>query len=416
MADDIQKSCGLDIHKKFVIATVLTRRKTMKIQKRFERDDDGILSLKNFVLAEKCEVVACESTNDFWMPIYDAMCDHVTVIVGNARDIKGQTHKKTDKVDSEYIALLALNGMIKPSRVFSRDFRQIRSHVRLRHKLVKKRTDLKNIIHSILSSEQFNLRSKLTDIFGKTGKTILEGIIKGLPVDTIIKKFPTCMIGKAEEFKELLEREISQDAIFRLKECMNCIFQLDKSIKILETRIYEWTSTNHKDKMKKLISIPGIGKTSAMTLIAEIGDFKDFSDGDKLSSWLGLVPNVYQSANKFYNSRITKRGSKVARWILIQVAHVIASKTKNNALRAFFDRKKATIGYNKAIVALAHKLARIIWHLIVNDEIYEDNVGFKKKNIKFTPPIYHNSISVDECITIIFQANAVLTQKDPDRI
>jgi len=85
-------------------------------------------------------------------------------------------------------------------------------------------------------------------------------------------------------------------------------------------------------------------------------------------------------------------------------------------LRAFFDRKKATIGYNKAIVALAHKLARIIWHLIVNDEIYEDNVGFKKKNIKFTPPIYHNSISVDECITIIFQANAVLTQKDPDRI
>jgi len=67
MAEDLQKSCGLDVHKKFVIATVLTRGNEGKIQKRFERDDDGILSLKSFVLSESCDVVACESTNDFWM-------------------------------------------------------------------------------------------------------------------------------------------------------------------------------------------------------------------------------------------------------------------------------------------------------------------------------------------------------------
>jgi len=413
MADDIQKSCGLDIHKNFVIATVLTRGTDKKIQKRFLRNDDGILNLKSFVLAEKCEVVACESTNDFWMPIYDSINDHVTVIVGNARDMKAQTHKKTDKVDSEYIAVLSLNGMIRPSRVLPPHLRQIRSHVRLRHKLVKKRTDLKNIIHSIFSSEQFNLRTKLADIFGKTGKIIVRGIIQGLPVDDIIRKFPICIAGKEEKFRELLKKEISQDAIFRLKECMECIWQLDKSIKNIETRVLNWAHSNRKRQMEILMSVPGIGIIAAITLIAEIGDFKDFPDGDKLSSWLGMVPNVYQSANTFYNSHITKRGSKDARWILIQIAQVVASRSKDNVLKDFFNRKKGTIGFKKAIVALAHKIARIIWHLIVNDKIYSDIKGYGKKNKGFSYPIDLKKIPVDECITIIFQANAIINQKDP---
>jgi hypothetical protein len=162
------------------------------------------------------------------------------------------------------------------------------------------------------------------------------------------------------------------------------------------------------------MSVPGIGEIGAITLIAEIGDFNDFSDSDKLSSWLGIVPNVYQSANKYYNSCITKRGSKVARWILIQIAHVVASRTKDNILRDFFHRKKASIGFNKAIVALAHKIARTIWHLVVNDEFYTDNLGYEKKNKGFSHPIALTEIPVDECISIIFQANTILRQKDPD--
>ena len=81
------------------------------------------------VLTEKCDVVACESTSDFWVPIYDSLISHLTVIVGNARDMKAFTHKKTDKIDSEFIAQLALNNMIKPSRVFSKNQREFRSYI-----------------------------------------------------------------------------------------------------------------------------------------------------------------------------------------------------------------------------------------------------------------------------------------------
>ena len=87
MAGIINKSCGLDIHKQFLIATILSIFGEKK-QLRFERTEEGILSLKKWVLTEKCDVVACESTSDFWVPIYDSLIGHLTVIVGNARDRK----------------------------------------------------------------------------------------------------------------------------------------------------------------------------------------------------------------------------------------------------------------------------------------------------------------------------------------
>ena len=86
------KACGLDIHKLFFIATILSRSGE-KQQQNFKRNDEGILALKNWVISEKCDVVACESTSEFWVPIYDSLIKHLPVIVGNARDMKAFTHK-----------------------------------------------------------------------------------------------------------------------------------------------------------------------------------------------------------------------------------------------------------------------------------------------------------------------------------
>ena len=138
MVEVINKACGLDIHKLFFIATILSRSGE-KQQQRFDRTDDEILAFKKWVISEKCDVVACESTSDFWVPIYDSLIKHLPVIVGNARDMKAFTHKKTDKIDSEVIAQLALNNMIQASRVFPKDHRDFRSYVRLRHNTCTKK-------------------------------------------------------------------------------------------------------------------------------------------------------------------------------------------------------------------------------------------------------------------------------------
>ena len=412
MVEVINKACGLDIHKLFFIATILSRSGE-KLHKRLNRDEDGILALKDWVISEKCDVVACESTSDFWVPIHDSLIKHLPVIVGNARDMKAFTHKKTDKIDSEFIAQLALNKMVQPSRIFPKDHRGFRSYVRLRFTLVQKRTDLKNEAHSILAPEMFNLKDVLTDIFGKNGRIILSGISSGKTVDQIIASLSPNVRKKSEQIRELLNREISQSAALRLQICLKLIKHLDDEIEALENEIFNYAYKKHKREMEILMSVPGIGELGAATLIAEIGDFKDFSSGNKLSSWLGIVPNVYQSADKFYNGRITKRGSKVARWILTQIAQAAARK-KNSRLKEFFNRKKKSIGHAKAIIALARKIATIIWHLIINDEMYEDETGYKKGEIQKRKIVETEIFSVDERIKIISGIFAIMGKKDPE--
>ena len=266
-------------------------------KERFQRNEDGILALRNWILSEKCDVVACESTSDFWVPIYHSLIKHLPVIVGNARDMKAFTHKKTDKVDSEFIAKLALNNMVQSSRVFPKNHRGFRSNIRLRHELVQKRTDIKNEAHSILAPEMFNLKDVLTDIFGKNGRNILSGITSGKSIDEIIEclYFSICS-KKSSQIREILNKKISQNAIFRLQICLKLIKHLDDEIEFLEKEIFSYAYSNHKREMEILMSVPGIGELGAATLIAEIGNFKDFSNGDKLASWLGVVPNVYQSS------------------------------------------------------------------------------------------------------------------------
>ncbi|MFH0966146.1 MAG: transposase, partial [Methanobacteriota archaeon] len=143
MTQEYEIAAGLDIHKQFIVATILSIQ-GLKIQQRFERTMQGLLALKDWIIEHKCQVVACESTNNFWYHIYDTLCDNTAVIVGNAHDMKVMTHKKTDKIDSEIIAKLALKGMVAPSRVAPRFLREFRNIVRMRHFLVRKRTDLKN--------------------------------------------------------------------------------------------------------------------------------------------------------------------------------------------------------------------------------------------------------------------------------
>jgi len=393
-----------------MIATILSKSGE-KRQQRFERNDDGILALKNWVISDNCDVVACESTSDFWVPIYDSLIHHLPVIVGNARDMKAFTHKKTDKVDSEFIAQLALNNMIQASRIFPKDHREFRSYVRLRHELVQKRTDLKNEAHAILAPEMFNLKDVLTDIFGKNGRNILSGITSGKTIDEIIENLSPNVRKKSDQIRTVLNREISQSAVFRLQMCLKLITHLDNEIESLDKEIFNYAYGNHQREMEILMSVPGIGELGAAFLIAEIYNFKDFSSGDKLASWLGIVPNVYQSADKFYNGRITKRGSKVARWILTQIAQSAARK-KNSKLKEFFNRKKKSIGFAKAIIALARKIATIIWQLITNDEMYEDETGYEKGEIQKRKIVETEVLSVDERIKIISGIFAIIGKEE----
>ena len=316
------------------------------------------------------------------------------------------------------IALLALKGMIPPSRILPRYHRDFRKIVRLRHFLVRKRTDLKNRIHSILDSELFPLASLLTDIFGVSGQRILQGILNGVSAHEILLSLPRRIrVKKESEIRTLIEHRLSPDALIQLGHILHVVKQLDDEIATLTEEAQAYISRRFPRDYALLKTVPGVGSIAAITLIAEIGNFRDFASGDHLASWLGLVPKVYQSANHVVKQSITKRGSRYARWILTQAAHA-AAKARKNVLRDWYEAKKAVIGAGKAIIALARKMITIIWHLIVNGEEYIDKY---RESRPTQPPQMHTlripsspHYTLEDVIRLVSEAIELLNKQDPD--
>jgi len=375
------KVCGADIHKKFLVATILSRDGT-QLSQRFGMMLDDILKFKEWVIANNCEQVAIESTGVYWVPIYTALEDKIEVIVANPYQIKHTPGRKTDKVDSEWIAELCLKGMIEPSRIFPKEDRELRTLTRARENLVNNRTQMKNRIHQILEYSCIKISSVLTDIFGKSGRFLLEGLLEGKTLDEILIGTKSKTIRKKEkQLREAIKNSLDPAQILVIRYYLEQMEEIQKKIDNLDTEIMSRIKSKKED-LEIAMSIPGVAFTSASSILAEIGNYRDFENGSKLAAWCGLVPSIYESANKRITGSITKQGSKHVRRMLVQVAHSI-SRIKNSKLKSFFLRIKAKKGTKIAIVALARKVLCILHHLLVNREMYEETVELKPKSLKF---------------------------------
>jgi transposase len=394
------KVCGIDVHKKFLVATVLERNGQKKTEK-FQNSLEHLLKLREWILAEECEVVAFESTGEYWIPLYDILQGDVEIIVANSYHIKWIPGKKTDTIDSEWIAELVLNDLIEPSRILPKEKRDIRSLTRLREKLVNERTDHKNRVHKILDSASIRLAAFFSDLFGKSGLRILKCILSGVPPEEIIQKLPKRLRPHSDFFLGAIQAQLSDHQLIQLQTSVTMIDLLNERIKELEQTIL---NALHKErrKLQVLMSIPGIGTIGATTLLAEIGDVSDFPSPDKLTKWVGITPRVYQSADKLHTGSITKQGSKHIRWILVEIAHSCI-RTRNTVLRDFFDRIFARSGYKKAIVALARKILKLVWHLLTNDEMYQEN-NLVPKSPCLPNPREIGSISVSAALELLVTA------------
>ena len=411
MSKQINISAGLDLHKVFIEAAILTPDNNY-LHQRFNRNKEEIMHLRDWLCEHEVEVVACESTSDYWLPVYTIINPYIPVIVGNAYDMKVCLHKKTDELDAEHIAQLARAGMVSPSRIFLDEAREFRSMTRLRHKLVQYRTSIKNQVHHILESLELRLSRVLSDIFGKTGTIILEGIINGMSVDKIFAKLTPKMASKLATFKEALMENISPEAIARLASCLKILKNMNEHIKELTIAARNAGKELHNRDLEIAMSMPGIGEVSALTLISEIGNPGDFSSGEKIVSWFGLAPRVYQSAGKLYVGSITKRGTTTGRWALNQIAHA-AIRAKDNAFRRFYESKAPVIGKKKAIMAVARKILVVLWHLLTHDEFYSDETY---KSVKQPKNIYikvpNRELTLKEVFSIFTEAHIALKEAD----
>ena len=374
------KACGVDVHRDSIVATILDRD-GKKAQKEFGTTVSELFEFRDWLSSKGCKAVALESTGTYWIPIYTVLEEGFEVIVANPYMIKHIRKRKKDQLDSEWIAELCLNDQIVPSRIFPKDEWELRMLTRNRESLGKMRSSLKNRIHRDLASANIKLASEITDIFGKSGMHCLRGKLLCKDVDEIIRTIPSGRVRKnADKIREAILPNLTKIQILSINISLSLIESINQKIQVIDEEIRSRIQDRKKD-LEIVMSVPGIDFASGVTILAEIGNYRDFSSPDMLASYFGLVPYVYQSAGKLYTGPITKQGSKHMRWILVQVAHA-ASKVKGSRFKKFYLRIRARRGTNVATVALARKILCILYHLLINQEIYEETTILRSKPSK----------------------------------
>jgi transposase len=368
-------------------------------------DANDINNLKNWLKTHECKRAVMESTSIYWVPLYLALEETgFDVMLANAHQVKAIPGRKTDQSSSEWLAHLLQGGQIKPSYVPEKHVRELRELTRLRVKLVENRTAFKNRCQKVLNRVNIRLGSRLSDVFGKAGREILEGLMAGKTVEAILEHTENKWLkNRCDEVKAVAKGALSESDIFLLKELTEMVEHLNEQICRVEARIE--TLVNERD-VAIASSVPGVGKRSAAAIVAEIGDAERFSDGKKIASWAGLAPSVYQSAGTFVTGSITKQGSKWLRYVMVEVAHA-AVKKRNSRLRAFYLRVKAKKGEKTAIVAVARKMLTIIWHLLVKGERYVEE-GFEKV-VRTGRAVYAGHVPLEEMAEILRSAGYVVS-------
>lgn len=363
--------CGMDVHKKSITACVLTPKK--KVIQTFGTMTDDLLELNDWIKSFKCTHVAMESTGVYWKPIYNLLEleDNIEVFVVNAQHMKQVPGRKTDVKDSEWIADLLKHGLLKPSYIPNRDQRELRELVRYRRSLIEERAREANRIQKVLEGANIKLGSVATNILGVSGRSMIREMINGENnPEKLANLARSALKKKKTSLEQSLKGLIRHHQRLMLETQMNHIEFLESQISELDEEIKQRLNPFTED-IELLDTIPGIGRRTAEQLLAEIGhDMTRFQSAAHLASWAGMAPGQNESAGKRRNTR-TRDGNKYLRSALIESATSCVRK-KESYLKAKYQRLARRRGKKKAIVAIAHQLLIIIYHILTKKEQYKE--------------------------------------------
>jgi len=379
-------TCGLDVHKNSVVACIVKTDTNLKkgdnnekvelVKGTFTTFSEGLNELKDWIVANDCHRVAMESTGVYWHPVYDALEDafdgDIEILVCNPRNMHNVRGKKTDMNDAEWIGRLLRSGMLAGGFIPPLVIRELRERTRYRKCIVEDISTQKNRIEKTLQSAGFKLSTFLSDIFGVSGRNIIDVLIQNgclakNDVDILTKSIKA---DKKMEMKRLLTNKLSASNQEMLKTKVEHLDELLSHLKKVEALIEEIT-IQYEAEIKNLDTVPGISETSAKAIIAEIGvDMSKFKTAEHLCSWAGLSPGNNESAGKKKSTRTTL-GNPYIKSLLVECAWTI-TRMRDCHLNGVYYRIRNKRGSKKAVVAVARKMLVIIYHLLKDNTVYDD--------------------------------------------
>ena len=372
-----QNVAGLDVHKKTVVAALIVcgaDGRWQHAKRTFGTMTADLLALSDWLLAQGVTHVAMESTGVYWKPVFNILEHNFEVLVVNAQHLSRVPGRKTDQSDAEWIAELLQHGLLHPSFIPPAGQRELRELTRYRSSFVRERATLVNRVHKVLESANIKLSSVASDALGVSGRAILAALITG---DASPEQMAELARGRLREKREPLSRalagRVQAHHRFVLTELLCQIDSLEESIARFDAQIEAYCRP-FAEAVVLLDTIPGVAQQTAEIIVAEIGtDMSRFPSAHHLASWAGVAPGNHESGGKRRSGK-ARKGDPALRTALIQAAHA-AAHTKNTYLAAQYRRLAARRGRKKAIMAVAHSILVIGYHLIQRREPYRELGG-----------------------------------------
>jgi transposase len=320
--------------------------------------------------------VVMEATSDYWKPAFYLLEAHgFETWLCNAKDVKHLPGRpKTDVLDAVWLCKIAERQMIRPSFVPPPPIRRLRDLTRYRAALLSDQGGEKNRVEKLLEDAQIKLSIVASDIFGVSGRAMLDALINGERDPKVLAQLArTRMRTKIGALEEAFVGHFTDHHAFLLRRMLARIDAISADIAQVEARI-EAEIAPFGDAVERLDEITGVGRTAAHVIIAEIGlDMTRFPTPGHLASWARFAPGVKESAGRKKGTGSTGHGNPYLARVLGEAA-IGASKT-NTFLGQRYRRIARRRGQKKAMVAVARSILVIVWHLLSDEHARFHDLG-----------------------------------------
>lgn len=375
----VERCAALDVHKKTVMAAVRTpgadggRRQQIREHSAY---NEGLVALRDWLVAEGVTQVVMEATGVYWRPVWDLLEEVATfeLLLVNPRHVKNLPGRKTDVKDAEWLVQLLECGLLHGSFVPPREIARLRDLTRYRTKLVRERAREVQRLQKLLETAGVKLESVVSDVMGKAARRMIEALIAGERDPAVLADMAlTRMRPKIGELEKALVGRFDDHHALLAQMHLDHIDELTKMVDRLDDQV-DRLMAPFDEPATRLLTIPGVGKRTVETVVAEIGvDMSRFPSAAHLASWAGLCPGNDESAGKTRSGR-ARKGDEALRTALCEAAWA-ASHGNNTYLAAQYRRFLRRMGKKsegKAIFAVAHTLVVIIWHVLKENVTYEE--------------------------------------------
>ena len=376
--------CGVDVHKSFLVATIIKTTSGVEPsyqKKRFSTFNNAILKFKDWLVRNGCRDVCMESTGKYWVPVFNLLEGDINVTIANPKWVKAVKGNKDDSKDSKWIGDLFRLGLVPGSYIPCKPVRILREFTRYRYKLVSCRSSEKNRYQNALTVCNVALDSVVSDIFGKSATSVIDCLLEqsgnSISHEEIASRLLRSLKDKSDSVIESIEGyQMADSQKYRMRLIRAHMDYITSSINDIDTMLNSLVAP-YENALQLLCTIPGVDRNSAVTVISEIGtDMAPFSNSKRLCCWAGLTPGNNESAGKKKSVRITRAGVYL-KPALVQVAHAAVKSGRSPYYQQKYGRIMKRRGKKRAIIAIARMILTAIYQMLSTGEVWNPTDLYK---------------------------------------